>query len=235
MKKVKLFSIIVIIVEILIIGCIPAPIRNISEVGYIKEGFSESSLESEGLALLPIVAGQGQEAYRRPLAEAINQSIQKAKPELKFLNWEETMSILNKEKLVEKYQKAISSYRETAIIDHDLLQEIGEALGTRYLLFISLEEFHKSSKSQYYIGAGWHTSKTAKVDAFAQIWDCSTGDVVWEGRGAAESEGTELTYDEGYEKYCNIAAEGLICKLFNIKPIKEKASEEESQKSLMNE
>lgn len=197
---------------VVLLGC-AANICDKSKVQYVKEGFSSTSLESGGLALLPVVAGQGQEGYRRPFAESLNKAIASLKPNLKFLKWQKTMEILNEQNLTETYQNVISTYRETAIIDKNFLHEIGYALGVRYLLFVSLQEFHKASQTSYNILSGWSTTKTARVNAFAQIWDCGTGDVVWEGIGLAESKGGELTYEKEYEEYAHIAAEGLARKL----------------------
>ncbi|MCK4448131.1 MAG: hypothetical protein KAW56_13750 [Candidatus Marinimicrobia bacterium] len=200
---------------ILIVSC-AATIRDISEVSYIKEGFNTTSLQVGGLALLPVHAGAGQEGYRRPLADAIDKMVITLNPNLKFSKWQETAQVLSEHELVKTYQDVILTYRETAILNEDFLHKLGSALGKRYLMFVSLERFHKASKTTYSMWSGWETTETAEVNAFAQIWDCSTGDVVWEGFGAAKSVGTELMYTKGYGEHAQLAAEGLIRKLFNL-------------------
>jgi len=201
----------VIVAFTLLMGC-TAGIHDIWKVQYVNEEFGADSLKRGGIAVLPVVAGKGQEVYWRPFAEALNVAIQSFRPELKFLNPEETMSVLNGRGLAETYQSAILTYRETAIIDRGLLREIGEALGVRYVLFVSLEEFHEVSEINFSGYWGW-TTYVSRVNAFAQIWDCPTGDVVWEGLGTTRWMGGNRTYEKEYKKYCRIAAEGLAGKL----------------------
>jgi len=202
---------------ILLIGC-AATIRDKSQVQYVKEGFVPASLETGGLALLPVLAEEAQETYRRPFADFLNKSIQSLKPELKFRTWQETMSALNERGLAEKYQRAISTYRETAILDRNLLRKMGDALGVRYLLFVRLGELQRSSETItnpiHSIIFGRTTVKTARLNSFAQIWDCSIGDVVLEAQGAAvTSKISELQKEKGREEYSRVAAEGLARKL----------------------
>lgn len=218
MKRTYITSLIILV--IVLVSC-AATIHDTSKVQYVREDFNNESIRAGALALLPVHAGEGQEGYRRPLADAINSVVDSLIPShygLKFYKWQETIDMLNEHDLVKSYQDAISTYRETAIINKDLLHDIGSKLGVRYLLFVSLERFHKASKVEYSIFTGWGTTKTAEVTAFAQIWDCGDGDVLWEGFGSASSRGTELTYERGYEVYTHIAAEGLIRKLFNLPP-----------------
>lgn len=205
MKK-FLYSVFIVL---LFIRC-AAVIYDKSSVQYIKDDFSSDDLYNGGLAILPVVSGQGQEGYRRPFGEALNRGINTMLPRLHFLPWQQTMNILNQHGLVEDYQKAILSYRETAILDKNLILKIGEALDLRYLLFVSLEEFHKTSQTDYNILVGFHTTKTARINGFAQIWDCTNGDIVWEGIGLAESKGGDLTYEKDYTEYAKIAANGLV-------------------------
>jgi len=202
----------VMVVCTLLIGC-AVTIKDLSKIRYMKEEFGPDSLKSGGIALLPLVVRIEQEGYRRPFTEALNRAVQSLRPELKFLKYEETMSLLSERGIVGKYQSAILKYRETAIIDKELLREIGEALGVRYVLFVTLEEVGKVTEVYYSFLWGPTTRTTTKVSAFAQIWDCSTGDIVWEGLGTAQSKAGALTTEKEYEEYCRIATRGLVRKL----------------------
>ena len=199
MKKAHIFLLSILITMLL--GC-TATIYDGSKVQYIKEEFTLESLKSEGLALLPVHAGAGQEGYRRPFADAINRKVDSLIPSLKFYRWQKTAELLNKHNLVKSYQDAILTYQKTAIFDKKFLYEIGSGVGARYLLFVSLQSFHT-------------LKAIAEVKAFAQVWDCREGDVVWEGWGAAFSSGGTPSV---YEDYVSVAAEGLVRKLFNLPP-----------------
>ncbi|MFA5033720.1 MAG: hypothetical protein WC614_11970 [bacterium] len=203
---------------ILLNGCV-ATIENTSRTSYVKENFNTSSIEKGGIALLPIVAGAGQESLRRPLGDSISYHIKQYKSaDTKFFSYKKTAEILNTSGLTEKYQKLISAYKETAIIDKAIIKEMGDTLKVQYLLAVSLNEFNKTSELKRGIISGQlHTEKTVNVTAFAQIWD-SNGDVVWEGEGSAKSSASgELnSVEENYDKYCGVAAQGLAEKIFNI-------------------
>lgn len=129
-------------------GCVTT-IFGTSSVQGVKEEFGPDSLRYAGIAILPVTAGKGQEGYRQPFAEDLNVAMQTFRPELKFLKSEETASVLNERGLAETYQRAIVTYRETAVIDQGLLREIEEALSVRYVLFVSLEEFHEVSEIRF--------------------------------------------------------------------------------------
>lgn len=199
MKNAYIFLLSILITMFL--GC-TATIYDGSKAQYIKEEFNLESLKSEGLALLPVHAGAGQEGYRRPFADAINRKVDSLIPSLKFCRWQETAELLRKHNLVKSYQEAVVTHQITAIFDKKLLYEIGSGVGMRYLLFVSLESFHT-------------LKAIASVKAFTQVWDCRESDIVWEGWGVSFSSGGKPS---AYENYVSIAAEGLVRKIFNLPP-----------------
>jgi len=187
-----------------------------SQVSYVGGDFTPQHLRTEGAGMLPVVAGQGQEAYRRPMADQMSIAVTSAMGEGTFLDWRQTMEGLNAADLSDAYQSLIATYRETAILRRETVSKLGQALGVRYLLFVSLEEFHKKSSTSYSVFSGMQTTRKAQVNAFCQVWDCLTGDVVWEGAAAANSQGGELTYDKPYSEYARVAAEGVTRRLFQL-------------------
>lgn len=190
------------------------------EVTYQKEGFSVRSLQSEGLAVLPVVAGEGVEGYRRPFGEAINDEIARYAADNSFSPWQRTMDAINSENLTTAYNDAIVSYRETAIIDRTLVQELGAATGQRYLLFVQLDPpTTETSVQRGVFASGYHELERIGVSAFAQVWDTETGDIVWEGIGKAGiSEATEMSTIKAEERdpriYSRRVAEELIKRLY---------------------
>ncbi len=206
-----------------------ASIQDLSKVQYEKEGFTPDTLIHYGIALLPVVAGQGQEGYRRPFGDAINTNIKNNLANIDYIPWQQTMDLINKYSLTQEYNDIIVQYQTTAIIDKNLMNDLGAALNVRYLLFVSLEDFSKSESTSYNLFLGWNTKKTAIVNGFAQLWDCSLGDVAWEGYGTAYSEGGSLSYEKDYQEYSNVAARGLVSRLFHRRLIdNEKSSNDES-------
>ncbi|MCK4412655.1 MAG: hypothetical protein KAY32_03840 [Candidatus Eisenbacteria sp.] len=211
---VMMLAVMTILTAMIAIGGCATAIKDKSVVHYVDPGFSEDHLKTFGLAMLPVVAGQGQEGYRRPIAECLSAGVRRAMADGRFLDWRETMDALNEQDLADDYESLIGTYRETAILREEMVSQLGEALRVRYLLFVSLEEFHTRTSTSYSVFTGIQSQRKAAVNAFCQVWDCATGDVVWEGSAAAESVGGELSYDKPYEEYARTAAEGLVGRLF---------------------
>ena len=209
-----------ILLSILLSGC-AASIMDRTNISYIKEGFKNEDVKLNGLAFLPVVAGQGVEGYRRPFGEAINESMSKNKTkEMNFLKWQETLSCLNDSNLATNYNNAIVTYNETAIIDKNLLNNMGVATKTKYFLFVQLGDFENSSELKYsFLTRNTYNQKTVGLKAFAQIWDASNGDVVWEGIADVSAQSSEFSHvkDSDPQTYSKIAAESLVKKILNIR------------------
>jgi hypothetical protein len=102
---------ILVLLSIFLSGC-AASIMDKTSVSYIKEDFNLDDVKSNGLAFLPVVAGQGVEGYRRPFGEAVNENMLKYKTsEMDFLKWQETLSCLNDSNLTTAYNNAIVTYK----------------------------------------------------------------------------------------------------------------------------
>ena len=213
-------ALVVIVIAVMMTGC-AATIYDKSSVSYVDAAFSPTHLRTHGLALLPVVAGQGQEGYRRPLGDCLAASTEELMGGGHFLGWRETMAALNEQDLSDEYEDLIGTYRETAILRQEAVNELGLALGVRYLLFVSLERFHTSTSTTYNAFTGLNSERTSAVNAFCQVWDTATGNVVWEGAAAARSAGNEFTYDKPYEEYARKAADGLTARLFGVKTEKQ--------------
>lgn len=213
LERILMLAAVVLVAAMTGSGC-AAVIRDKSRVNYVGDDFGPDCLCHEGLAMLPVVAGQGQEGYRRPMGEQVSIAVAAAMGEATFLDWRETMERINAADLSDTYQDLITTYRETAILQRDNVAQLGDTLGVRYLLFVSLEDFHSKTQTTYNFLSGVQTMRTSQVSAFCQVWDCGPGDVVWEGSATANSQGGEFTYDKPYEEYARVAAEGVTRRLF---------------------
>jgi len=208
MKKVIVFFALLIILT----SC-AAPIQNLTKTQYTNPAFTKEVLKEGGLALLPITAGQGQEGYRRPLGDYVNQNIQSAVPNGKVLTWQETMELLNKNSEVTAYEDLIMAYRQTSILNRDKVKELSSALGVKYALYISLQDFSESKETNYNLLTGWNTTKTANVSAHCLVIDLESGDVMQEIIGQAASVAGTYSYNEGYEEYAKVLAHSLLTQL----------------------
>jgi len=164
-------------------------------VTYVSSNFSNSMLESEGLSLLPIVAGSGVEGYRRPFGEAMNSSADSVLTN--FMSWNDTLDRLNDAELVSDYNNAIRSYQETGIVDRSILQKMSESTEKNYFFFVQLlpPEAERDISYNYFSG-GYSRTETKSVTAFGLVWSASDGDVVWEGSATAEVTTGDYSYTQ---------------------------------------
>ena len=170
---------------VLLSGCSATAFQS-ADVSYVDETFTYESIQSGGIAILPVVAGQGVEGYRRPFGDAINEYIGEHGYGIDFLAWQETMERINDAGIASAYTSAIATYRETSILDRSLIQEIGRATSLRYLLFAQLDApTDESVRGRGALASGYYDYQTIGASAFAQVWDAATGDVVWEASGRA--------------------------------------------------
>jgi len=190
-----------------------ATIQNLTKTQYVNPAFSSEKLDQGGLALLPITAGQGQEGYRRPLGDFLNQYLQEAVPGGNVLTWQETMDNLNKSSKVTDYQDMILAYKQTSILNRDKVRELFDALGVRYALYCSLQDYSESKETSYNFLTGLNTKKTANVMAHCLIIDLETGDVMQEIIGQAESVAGDYSYNQAYEEYAKILAHSVLSQL----------------------
>jgi methyl coenzyme M reductase beta subunit len=105
------------------------------------------------------------------------------------------MDFINNAELTEDYSKLIDDYNRSAILNKTTLHKIGEAIGVRYLLYVKLLEQVRTQGLTRGALTGDLVKTTGKrVNLFGQVWDCTLGDVVWEGTGDVFVESGEMTY-----------------------------------------
>jgi len=184
----------VLLSSILLISCaVSSKVQD--NVTYVSPDFSKSSLERQGLALLPIVAGSGVEGYRRPFGEAMNNVADSAISN--FMSWKTTYDKLNEAELVSSYNSAIKSYNQTGIIDQSILNKMAEVTGQNYFFFVRLAPPTSDTDMNYdYFSGTYTTTQTKSVTANGLVWSASEGDVVWEGSATAEVTTGNYSYTE---------------------------------------
>lgn len=200
---------------VILVGC-SAKIRTYNATTYHDDAFSTARMEQQGLAILPIVAGEGVEGYRRPFGQSLNIIASEYIDEGSLLTWQGTMDALNEAELVSEYNEAIAGYQRTSIIDRSLLVQMADATGMRYFLYVSLLPPLNTSS-----GTGFDTVVEIGVGAIGQIWD-SEGDVVWEGAGSSEVRGgiTAALNEESrsLSNHSAIAARALFMAILGYDP-----------------
>lgn len=193
-------------------GC-AAPIQSLTKTQYVNPAFSSDQLNAGGLALLPITAGHGQEGYRRPLGECFNDSLQRAIPHGEVLTWQAAMDSLNRHDLVAHYQDMIETYQKTSILNRTEVTKLRTALGVRYALYCSLQDFSRTTHTSYGLFTGPSTTKTANVAVHCLVLDLVSGDIMQEIIGQATSRAGELMYTSPYEEFAASIARSVLSQL----------------------
>lgn len=202
-------------------GC-SAKVQVHNQTSYADAAFSKASIEEHGLAILPVVAGEGVEGYRRPFGQSLNQVGAVHLSSGSLLTWEGAMEAINNAGLVSEYNAAIASYQQTSIIDRTLVGQMSEATGTRYFLYVTLFPPTSDTSVNYsVISGGLRTDQRLGVSAFGQVWDAE-GDVAWEGTGSSEVQSNEFqSIDEAGEDFSihsNNAARALFRAVLGLEP-----------------
>lgn len=139
-------------------------------------------LKSGGLAFLTPSTVTGQEEDRQTLALLFTEALAKERPDLRLVPLPEVLSAVNRAHLIDDYQHMYADYRLTGVFNRQILHQVAEATGARYLAQIKLARFEQGAKSRFGI-FGLNVSQTqyAIMRMFLQIWDSEDGSVAWEG------------------------------------------------------
>jgi hypothetical protein len=139
-------------------------------------------LQASGIAFITPSAATGQEEEKQALAFIFSDTLKQGRPGVRVVELAESLSAINRAGLADVYKRMYDDYRDTGLSKRDLLKQVGEATGARYVAQIKLQEFRQGSKERF--GAfGFRIIETryANVRLFFQIWDSRDGTIVWEG------------------------------------------------------
>ena len=135
-----------------------------------------------GVAFITPSSITGQEEDKQSLALAAGAVMTEQLPGMRFVPLAETLSMINRNGLAGEYKRMFDEYRDTGIFKREILQKIGEATQTRYLVQMKLSSFTQSSKERFgAVGIRMLETHTSTMRLFLQIWDSKDGSVAWEG------------------------------------------------------
>lgn len=215
-------NIVLLIVAVLVVGC-TVTAETTSQTSYEAESFSPNELRENGLAVMPIQSAQGVEGYRRPFGNEINETARTTLSDAEVITWEKSQQKINDAGLVEDYHEAIQSYNETSILDQVAVQDMGKAIGKRYLLVINLAPPQRETEVGYDpITGGAMTTETNSVSAFGKIWDAAEGDIAWEGVATTQVTTNDYTQAEGTtQSRAQQTAQALMRRVMGMPPASE--------------
>lgn len=188
------FAIVFSLVAVLLLssGCATAPPAEArySWMFYSSPTVTADTFAGQSVAILPtssILYDPTQEIYRETLAGILYTALSKYPTGPRILSLDVIQSGINKGELWNDFKLMYNEYEVTAVLRKDILSKIGQSVGARYVIIPRLLRFQSETFDRAtIIGISFLRTRQSSVDIHAQVWDTTTGEVVWEGA----SEGT---------------------------------------------
>lgn len=140
------------------------------------------ALAGAGIAFVTPSSVTGQEEDRQALAFAFFEVFKQDRPELRVVALPDTLSAINRAGLTNAYRHLADDYRVTGIFSGEVLGQIAQAAGVRYIAQLKLGGFRQESRERWgVLGVRVFETKTTTLRLFLQIWDSHDGSVAWEG------------------------------------------------------
>ena len=167
------------VVACLLTGCSPAQIYPTIEQHSIS--LQPGNLESYGISFITPSATTGQEEEKQAVALVFADAMRKQRSGIRVVPLAETLSAVNKAGLADRYSHMYGDYRDTGLLNGEILRQIGEVTKVRYVAQIKVQEFEQIGRDRLAIlGLRIIETKAASVRLFFQIWDTKDGTVAWE-------------------------------------------------------
>jgi hypothetical protein len=188
----------------LVIAALPgcATIDNLSMESYRKAGLPSQLSEGEALGLLPLFGRSPLREYLSKADAIFLESFQQQRGGRTWIDPRESVKRIREAGLETLYQDLAKGYTMDHPPRQEPLQQIGKAVGTRYLLLTELQRIEMAE------GA-------TQVRLTGRIWDTEKGEILWEGTG--EGRGYVVLIfpwvPSSFEKTMATASNGLIQRL----------------------
>jgi hypothetical protein len=177
--------------------------------------FSHTELEEGKVAILSAVAVDVYHEYRRVLGDSFSKALRQTYPDIPQIPPQKTLSLLNRADLADEYIAMIRGYENAGILGKSSLKRFSQVLGVQYMIQVSLLQYTQDTATRFsLLGLRLFQTRSSTLRVFAQIWDASTGGIVWEGSSSATIAGENVSEKPiPFEEVATRAWEELIKKL----------------------
>ncbi|VAW98864.1 hypothetical protein MNBD_GAMMA22-1350 [hydrothermal vent metagenome] len=142
---------------------------------------TNGDLAKYGVAFITPSTVTGQEQDIQSLALSFSNLMKELRPEINIMPLSDTLSMINRNGMIEDYKKMYRNYSDTGIFDQDIIRKISKVTGRRYLAQLKLSEFTQETSTRFSFGFRIIDTKKARMRLFFQIWDSHNGTIAWEG------------------------------------------------------
>jgi len=143
----------------------------------------QGELEAHGIVFITPSTVTGQEQDKQAVAMIFAETFSRERPKVRLVTLAETLTAVNRAGLADTYRKMSDDYRDTGLFSADALRRVAAATGARYIGQLNLQRFQQYSKSRFnvpLIGVRFLETQVGHVRLFFQIWDSTSGTIVWE-------------------------------------------------------
>lgn len=174
-------------VAVLSLGACTAPIA--TQVTVTDPAPAELRVES--LAILPLTVDPGLEQYGRNAGEAMYSALRAAYPGLQIVPASQSLQRMTNARATTIYANLVSQYEETGQLNPELVRELGDAVGARYLLNLRLTYAEEAGYGPGdFIGEVEYTGQGLRL--IAQLWDGERGVLEWRTVGDVTAVSSDL-------------------------------------------
>ena len=192
-------------IGVCLLGWIPfgcATIDDLSTETYWKLDLPSKSFQQETIGLLPMFGRTAVRDYLTKADAILLESLRRDREGRPWVDSQESLKRIREAGLETLYQDWAKGYTVEHPPQQEPLQQIGKAVGTRYLLLTELQTIELAE------GA-------TQVRLTGRVWDTEKGEILWEGVG--ESRGYVFLIfpwvPSSFEKTMAVASEGLVHRL----------------------
>jgi len=146
--------------------------------------FDIGELSNQPVATINLLAPSYLAGYSTSLSQALVAAMARASPPIRAIPAHEIANAVADQGLVTEYGELLSGYGRHGIMERARLQRLGSALGFRYLLVPGAAEFSHVILDRFEIaGVKVVRTRITVLRLWLQLWDTSTGHILWESAG----------------------------------------------------
>ncbi len=149
------------------------------------------TLRVESLAMMPLTVDPGLEVFGRQAGEGMYAALLEEHPRLSIVPPAQTLERLTNARATGTYANLIAEYEETGQLNPEMVRELGEAVGARYMLNMRLTYAEEAGYGPGdFVGEVEYRGQGLRL--VAQLWDGERGVLEWRTIGDVTAVSSDL-------------------------------------------
>ncbi len=150
------------------------------------------------------------EGFRNTANDILLAKFKQNKSGITIIPPKQVQAIIGQSDISLPYLEFLSSYNYLSV-NADFLKKLGDYLNCRYLMIPQLVIISNiNDNSMSFVWAFGNRSSDYSVTILGQIWDMSTGELIWTGRGSSSTKVWVYQYPAAFDQLAAAAAAALI-------------------------